>query len=260
MTAWLPSNMVSIQAWFDPTQGMTTVSGGVSNWASVVGSYAGTQATANRRPAFSSTSMNGFPGVTGSSANSGAYLDAGVGGLTNPYPRTFVAVGNAPAAASSNSFFSGNGGDLQCRELATSGGTLSLVSSTNAIIATSSAAASNDVNGIYVFQVDSGNYGFRFNGTAFGSGTHSQGITSTRMYFFLNAGNTEPYLGTVGDYIFASAFSTLSEVQKAEGYLAWKYNLVSSLPSGHPYKSAAPTIGSADPGFVFPRSRHYVRR
>jgi len=34
----------------------------------------------------------------------------------------------------------------------------------------------------------------------------------------------------------------ISNVQKAEGYLAWKWGLEGSLPSGHPYKMAPPTV------------------
>jgi hypothetical protein len=30
--------------------------------------------------------------------------------------------------------------------------------------------------------------------------------------------------------------------QRIEGYLAHKWGLVGSLPSGHPYKTAAPTL------------------
>jgi hypothetical protein len=32
----------------------------------------------------------------------------------------------------------------------------------------------------------------------------------------------------------------VSDRQKMEGYLAWKWNLQSNLPSNHPYKNAKP--------------------
>ena len=35
---------------------------------------------------------------------------------------------------------------------------------------------------------------------------------------------------------------TTADKQKLEGYMAWKWGLVSDLPGGHPYKSAAPTV------------------
>ena len=39
---------------------------------------------------------------------------------------------------------------------------------------------------------------------------------------------------------FGSALTT-SDRQKMEGYLAWKWNLVSQLPAAHPYKNSRPT-------------------
>ena len=33
----------------------------------------------------------------------------------------------------------------------------------------------------------------------------------------------------------------LTELEKAEGYLAWKWGLVNNLPSSHPYKNSPPT-------------------
>jgi len=40
--------------------------------------------------------------------------------------------------------------------------------------------------------------------------------------------------------IYTTALGTAPR-QKIEGYLAWKWGLQSSLPPGHPYKTAAPT-------------------
>ena len=33
----------------------------------------------------------------------------------------------------------------------------------------------------------------------------------------------------------------ISTLEKAEGYLAWKWGLEGNLPSDHPYKNSAPT-------------------
>jgi hypothetical protein len=41
--------------------------------------------------------------------------------------------------------------------------------------------------------------------------------------------------------MFNSILSTTNK-QKMEGYLAWKWNLVSLLPADHPYKNAIPTV------------------
>jgi hypothetical protein len=37
-----------------------------------------------------------------------------------------------------------------------------------------------------------------------------------------------------------------SDRQKLMGYYAWRWNLVGQLPSGHAYKTAAPTVATAD--------------
>ena len=46
---------------------------------------------------------------------------------------------------------------------------------------------------------------------------------------------------TVAD-IPGTGGTDLTDLEKGEGYLAWKWGLVSSLPSGHPYKNSAPTV------------------
>jgi len=33
----------------------------------------------------------------------------------------------------------------------------------------------------------------------------------------------------------------ITDFEKAEGYLAWKWGLEGNLPSDHPYKNSAPT-------------------
>ena len=46
---------------------------------------------------------------------------------------------------------------------------------------------------------------------------------------------------TVAD-IPGTSGTDISNIEKAEGYLAWKWGLVSSLPSNHPYKNSRPTV------------------
>ena len=67
-----------------------------------------------------------------------------------------------------------------------------------------------------------------------------------------DAGQTKITLGSRGDMgtssdlyisevIVFNVGITTDERQKIEGYLAWKWDLVSKLPANHPYKSARPT-------------------
>jgi len=46
--------------------------------------------------------------------------------------------------------------------------------------------------------------------------------------------------GALGEVIFTDGTETTAKRQRLEGYLAWKWGLVSNLPSEHPYKSAPP--------------------
>lgn len=105
----------------------------------------------------------------------------------------------------------------------------------------------------------------RQNGTELHSanvdGATAQNLTNPN-YIFLGAyngeteGSNEPltfdtatpsrnsyFNGSIAEVISYSTGSTMSieNIQKAEGYLAWKWGLHSNLPNGHLYKSSAPT-------------------
>jgi hypothetical protein len=71
----------------------------------------------------------------------------------------------------------------------------------------------------------------------------------TGVYYADNA--TAIYIGTRGDsltrltasvaeVIVYSTTPTATQRQQIEGYLAWKWGLVASLPASHPYKNYPP--------------------
>jgi hypothetical protein len=47
--------------------------------------------------------------------------------------------------------------------------------------------------------------------------------------------------GGIGEFVYYHKVLSASEIEKVEGYLAWKWGLQSSLPVGHNYKASAPT-------------------
>ena len=53
---------------------------------------------------------------------------------------------------------------------------------------------------------------------------------------------TGPMEGEIAEIVDCTAVLTATERQLVEGYLAWKYDLQSHLPAGHPYGSEKPTI------------------
>jgi len=48
--------------------------------------------------------------------------------------------------------------------------------------------------------------------------------------------------GQIGEFIIVQGDFTTDDVRKLEGYTAWKWGLSGSLPVGHPYRTAAPTV------------------
>ena len=73
-----------------------------------------------------------------------------------------------------------------------------------------------------------------FNGTSVGSG----GRGTTTNFAFRVGGE---YRGAIFDILIYNRTLTSLQQQKVEGYLAWKWGLQSTLPAGHPFKTAAPT-------------------
>jgi hypothetical protein len=71
-------------------------------------------------------------------------------------------------------------------------------------------------------------------------------VSGTAYAFSIGrSGESAAYLGgEIAEIIIALTAVTLEDRQKIEGYLAHKWGLAASLPSGHPYKSAAPFIGA----------------
>lgn len=51
-----------------------------------------------------------------------------------------------------------------------------------------------------------------------------------------------PWKGQIAEVIIISGAVDTTTRQLIEGYLAWKWGLEANLPSGHPYKDAAPTV------------------
>jgi len=64
--------------------------------------------------------------------------------------------------------------------------------------------------------------------------------TGTNLYIGERGDKTDVFNGVMSEVIILNVAPTTRERQQVEGYLAWKWNLVSQLPAGHPYKTAPP--------------------
>jgi len=70
--------------------------------------------------------------------------------------------------------------------------------------------------------------------------------TTTATNFFIGSDGftsvitNNTWTGRISEVLLYNVQLTLAQQQQVEGYLAWKWNLVSNLPAGHPYKFAPP--------------------
>jgi hypothetical protein len=79
------------------------------------------------------------------------------------------------------------------------------------------------------------------NGTALDLRTGVNILLLTGVYIGSLYNGTQEWNGDIGDIIIYNGVLSTGDRQKVEGFLAWKWDLQSNLPSNHPYKFAAPT-------------------
>jgi len=87
------------------------------------------------------------------------------------------------------------------------------------------------------------NYDIHYNGEKVYAGTSAfvfQGTGGRRIGISNSAGIR--YDGTIAEIIMIDAYTSQSDIEKCEGYLAHKWGVTSILPPGHPYKTEAPTV------------------
>lgn len=66
------------------------------------------------------------------------------------------------------------------------------------------------------------------------------------------------FRGLIGEVIFVQGDPSQTDLERVEGYLAWKWGTVDALPASHPFKNAAPTVGAATPVRRTPRFFHWL--
>jgi len=109
---------------------------------------------------------------------------------------------------------------------------------TGAAVVTSDGIAPDDQDFILVTKWNSTSSELRLNGSLLNTG--SVGLAS---FTSINLGANEAETSSIEGYIAeVVSFSDNSKQTMVEGYLAWKWGLVSNLPSNHPYKNNPPYV------------------
>jgi hypothetical protein len=142
--------------------------------------------------------------------NSNAFFEVTVdnrsrAGILTPVPN-FVSVQTAPALAPP-SF------NMNYASILSVGSTRQLQVSTNGSLTPNTTASATNA---------------ACNSTVQRIGNRNNGIT-----------DSDGFAGDIVEMVFVSGL-TVADRQRLEGYLAWKYNLVSNLPLAHPYKTVRP--------------------
>lgn len=247
---WTPAE-ITTALWLDASQSDTiTDSSGVSRWDDVDGSIYAQQATISNRPAIG-TDVVSFDGVNDNLYLSDSGFCKAIGSL-----HIFMA-GNIPANSSvayKRLFAATVASGVGLRSY------LGVLSNTITVgqrrLDTDSFAAKAipyTTTGDAIVRAhhnwQNSQVGVAINGAdiSYAATGHASGVTAATNSAYVSIG------GVIGDssqntavdlYEVVCIIGELSDAnaRKIEGYLAHKWGLAANLPSGNPYKSAAPTI------------------
>lgn len=254
---WTPAQ-ITTAIWLDASDASTiTESGGVvSQWDDKSGNGRHfTQSTVANRPTFESAVQNGLSAVK--------FVNGPGAGATRQFVEntSYTNTSNQLTIFSVHRNLSGaSGANIYGRlfsfapsnqlDYATTGGILLCYGITSGITlyrsfaAIASTAAISDTWCVVDAERDAGNGSVSLNGNTRVTGstpTADFNIGRTRIGNDFSA-NDSGIQGWVGENIAISGVIDASTKEKMQGYLAHKWGLTGSLPAGHPYKSAAPTV------------------
>lgn len=250
---WTPADLgSSLSLWLDADDASTITLNGstVSQWSDKSGNaYHFAQGTAANQPTYSATGLNSKPTIdfdgTDDFLKNATFEPAGALTCFLVFNRDVIQ-GTFVNANRTNGIFELSGGfDASYRNIGfTATGTV------NPSAGFDIAGGGTSQNTILGIQYDgSGSSATDFIARLDGTG---QSIVSSGAYGFgaetgFSIGarpvqNLAYYNGRISELIFIQSQVSLLNLQKIEGYLAWKWGLESNLPIGHPYKTTPPTV------------------
>jgi len=263
---WTPVQL-STALWLDANDASTLTLNGstVSQWRDKSGNARhASQATAANQPTRTLNGLNGKPVLTFDGADwlfnatPGALIRNVAGGTVAAVLNyTDATIQRIPIAA-----MNGTGAGVRLSTVLQSAGTLNIAArrldAEGALIVSTPPAYTN---GTSIIQVGVARYSDGaleqyVNGTTDGTGAFaSSGNSSDTDSATLVIGgtstddgvtlNSNQMLGFVGEVVYTNTALSTDDRQRLEGYLAWKWGLVASLPVAHPYRLSPPFVGTA---------------
>lgn len=236
-----PTDITGLQLWLDgndpagtgtqPANGAT-----VSTWVDKSGNGYNATAAPSRVVGTYSTSFRAVNFATSSTGYITSYSAA-------PTNETMFVVFNNPSPSSANNIIIGGiqgARSLGAGHSSAGTGTVGNLNTQVAWLATLG-TYTGGTTVLTTSQFTTSTNTISLNGGAAASGG-APGFTAGRVtYLGVDASNgSYYYVGYGMEILFYNSVLSTNDRQKIEGYLAWKWGIQSSLPAGHPYKSAAP--------------------
>ena len=234
---WTPAD-ITTEAWYDASDA-TTITTDVLNQVSQWGDKSGnnndaSQATGSKQPSTGSLTINGL-NVLGFSGGA-KILNTSLTQLTTA-SIYFVADVTAKDEANNNNC------PLGAATAYNSGGLYITLQNSSSGAANNTAIYTTGVPVYLDGVLDEVDHGF----TPSIFSHQGTSLSTDSLAYRIGASLTSeyvPYSGSIGEIIICPEDHTQATRQKVEGYLAWKWGLEGNLPIGHPYKTAAPGIGT----------------
>lgn len=259
---WTPAE-ITTQAWLEATASDLTLSGtNVTNWTNKANGTATTDysnATSSEQPAWNSGgSYVEFDGVDDYLQADSRFSFAGSDAIMVATVVNIVSYSNYAGGVADKWFQVAGppgGGSSTHRTYSIAAG----VSSTgwNNRYNNGSTTFGNGVTGTKVLVVGAMASGVTYNAaTMFLNGSQISRTGGSNPGSTLDTNDDYSYIGggpagNVGQFFFSNSRihelvcledTSTTNRQLIEGYMAWKHGLEGDLPSGHPYKTAAPTV------------------
>lgn len=247
-TLFDPADLPALIAWYDADDAatITTVAGDVSGWDDKSGNGINMiQPTAARRPMSGAVTIGGRNTITFTAADNTILYRMGGSILDNDFTVISVAIG----PTNNNGILFGEEGGFPTlaatyRRLGNHG--ISMRNDGGAInVDVNNGLALSTVNPTIISSryLDP-NWISRINGTQIATRVISANprTPTSQSIGALRPGS--PFFQADMDLaeIVVLPAASDADIEKVEGYLAWKWGLVSNLPAGHPYKSGPPLV------------------
>lgn len=249
---WTPLQLsANIVSWLDASDETTIVKNGanqVTRWNSKVGSLYVQQNDLSKAPIYNATGRNGLPCIIADGVNDNMSYNSATGfptGGNSSFEGAVAYHNNTNHGSWRLLTFNGIEGTGQLRSIivnpsingGVTGGGVQFDAMSNISWLNQDHLVLSHISGSGAQVYIDGSITTNSSNTA----GFNTGVSSS-AYLFSNPVSAGLWPGSIQEYVIFNRNLTLDERQKFEGYLAWKWNLVSKLPANHPYKTFKPSV------------------